>query len=234
MTEFIKKHKKPCIIAGTVIIAILLIIYLRVIFLPGLWHQDAFLYKQPDGSFKGNDIYAEYTMKIDDTSYGKNIEFSVNGKTNHYQIKYDENDLHRNVEISENGVVICKGNAIGSENDWYVFDEKTGSSDMISIRVGNEVPKEEELFPNCSMLYNWSVRKKTDTRGEPWMLFLIALFSIIMLVDIKFPNLFWILEHRFEVEGGEPSEWYRFKQKVSYIIIPICISVCVILTFKLH
>ena len=44
--------------------------------------------------------------------------------------------------------------------------------------------------------------------------FLILLFAVILVLDIKFPNLFWILRHRPEVDGGEPSDWYYFGQKI--------------------
>ena len=74
MVEFICKHKKPCIIGGIVLSVVLLALYLRAMFLPGLWHGDAFLYKQDDGSFAGSDIYAEYKMNIKPSDYGTDIE----------------------------------------------------------------------------------------------------------------------------------------------------------------
>ena len=234
MVEFISKHKKPCVIAGIVLAVVLLAIYLRAMFLPGLWHGDAFLYKQDDGSFAGSDIYAEYKMNIRPADYGTDIDFSVNDKTNHYQVKCDKDDPNRNVEVLENGIVICKGKALGAENDWYVLDDDSGFTDEIIVRVGNEVPTEQELFPGYTRLYNWSANEDYDTRGNPGMLFLIALFSIILFLDIKFPMLFWILEHRLEVDGGEPSDWYLFGQKVGRVVLSIGIFVCVILTFTIH
>ena len=234
MVEFVSKHKRPCIIAGIVLAVALFAIYLRAMFLPGLWHGDAFLYKQGDGSFTGSDIYAEYKMNIRPADYGTDIDFSVNDKINHYQVKYDNDDPYRNVEVLENGTIVCKGKALGAENNWFVIDAETGSSDMISVRVGNEIPTEEELFPNYSRLYNWAVSDKTDTRGEPLMLFVIAFLAIILFLDIKFPMLFWILEHRLEVDGGEPSDWYLFGQKVGRVVMSIGILVCVILTFTIH
>ena len=189
MVEFVSKHKRPCIIAGIVLAVALFAIYLRAMFLPGLWHGDAFLYKQDDGSFTGSDIYAEYKMNIRPADYGTDIDFSVNDKINHYQVKYDNDDPYRNVEVLENGTIVCKGKALGAENNWFVIDDETGSSDMISVRVGNEIPTEEELFPNYSRLYNWAVSDKTDTRGEPLMLFVIAFLAIILFLDIKFQCL---------------------------------------------
>lgn len=234
MVDFISKHKKPCIIVGISLAVVLLAIYLRAIFLPGLWHGDAFLYQQDDGSFAGSDIYAEYKMHIKPADYGTDIDFSVNDKTKHYQVQYDKNDLNRNVAVLENGIVICKGKALGTENNWHVLDDATGFSNEVSVRVGNAAPTEEELFPGYTRLYNWSVNEKYDTRGEPWMLAYIVLLALILFLDIKFPNLFWILEHRLEVDGGEPSDWYLFGQKVGRFVLSIGILVCVVFTFTLH
>ncbi|MBQ7097782.1 MAG: hypothetical protein IJN96_06850 [Clostridia bacterium] len=51
MLEFAKRYKKPCIIAGIILVVIILIVYLKAVFAPGLWHGNAFLYLQKDGSF---------------------------------------------------------------------------------------------------------------------------------------------------------------------------------------
>lgn len=234
MTNIFSKYKKLSIILGKVLVGVLFVLYMRTMLLPGFWHNDAFLYKQEDGTFTGADIYAEYKMTITPADYGTDIAFSVNNKVNNYKIKYDESDMNRLVEVFENGTVICKGRAVGSENNWHVIDDETGLSDMISVRVGNEIPTEEELFPNYTRLYNWAVSDKTDTRGEPYMLFLILLFGVILFLDIKFPMLFWILEHRLEVDGGEPSDWYLFGQKVGRVIMVIGIFACMIMTFTMH
>ncbi len=234
MTGILKKHKKKCIIAGVVLLIGLLIIYLRTLFLPGLWHGDTFLYKQDDGSFAGSDVFAEYKMTIKPADYGTDIDFSVNNKTNLYQIKYDKRDFKRSVEVLENGNVICRGKALGQDGDYIVIDDETGSSDVIVVRVENETPTEEELFPGYTDLYNWSVNEKYDTRGEPWAIAYIVLLALILFLDIKFPNLFWIIEHRLEVDGGEPSDWYLFSQKVGRVLLSIGILVCVVLTFTIH
>ena len=234
MLEFAKRHKKPCIIAGIILVVIILIVYLKAVFAPGLWHGNAFLYLQKNGSFEGSDIYAQYKMKLKSDRYGTDIDFSVNDKINRYQVKYNNDDPYRNVEVLENGTIVCKGKALGAENNWFVIDDELGSSDIVSVRVGNEVPTVEELFPSYSRLYNWSVNNDFDTRGNPGMLFLIALFSIILFLDIKFTMLFWLLEHRLDVDGGEPSDLYLFGQKVGRILMFIGIPVCMVLTFILR
>ena len=66
------------------------------------------------------------------------------------------------------------------------------------------------------------------------MLLLILLGAAILFIDIKFPDLFWILEHRLEVDGGEPSDWYRSGQKFGRVMLVGGIIVCMILTFTIH
>ena len=227
--------KNKTIVCGIIILAILLFsAYLYAMFLPGVWHGDAFLYKQSDGSFVGSDSYADYKMVIKPANYGSDIEFSVNEKINHYQIKYDDGDINRNVEISENGNVICKGKAMKFDDTYIVFDDETGTSDIISVRGGDEIPTEEELLPRTSDLYSWAVSDKTATRGNPYMLIFIFLFGVTLFIDIKYPDFFWILKYRWSVDGGEPSESYRMGQKIGYVLMPIGIVVCMVLTFTIH
>lgn len=232
MLNIVRRYKKQCIIIGVILCAFLLAAYLRALFLPGMWHGDAFLYRQKDGSFVGTDIYTDYKMTVSRYDNGAEIDFSVNDKTNHYEIKYD-NDLNRNVEVLENGTVIFKGKAIGNKNNYILIDNEKGTTD-VTIRVGNVPPTLEELFPGYTRLYNWAVSDKTDTRGNPYMLLLILLFAAILFVDIKFPNFFWILEHRLDVDGGEPSAWYRFGQGVGRVVLSIGILVLIVLTFTIH
>lgn len=234
MVRIWNQYKKQCIVLGLILAVVLLFIYLRALFLPGLWHGDAFLYRQEDGSFKGSDFYAVYTMTIKPAVHGADIDFTVNDTLKHYQIRYDENDINQYVEVFEDGSLICKGRAFGAENNWFVIDEETGTSDIIHVRVNHEQPTEEELFPNSSRLYNWTVSDKLDTRGNPIMIFFILLLGGFLFIDIKFPDFFWLLKYGLHVDGGEPSDWYRFGQKAGYIVASIGILVCVVMTFTLH
>lgn len=234
MAGVFTQHKKACITIGIILAVGLFALYLYALFLPGVWHGDAFLYQQDDGSFIGSDLYADYKMRIEHTNDGTDISFSVNDTVKKYDVIYDLEDKTQSVKVLENGNEIFNGTAVGEKDNYILIDEKNSSSDMISVRVGNKAPSEEELFPGYTKLYNLSVAEKYNTRGNPYMLFLILLFAAILFLDIKFPDLFWILEHRLEVDGGEPSDWYRFGQKVGYVLIPIGILVCIILTFTIH
>lgn len=98
----------------------------------------------------------------------------------------------------------------------------------------NHVPTVQELYPAYIQLYTWAVEEKHDVRGNPNMLAVIALLAVMLGLDIAFPNLFFILDHRLDVDGGEPSDWYRMKQQFSRVIIGIAIVVCLFMSFAMH
>ncbi len=234
MVELIKKYKKLAIVFAIVSGAIIFAFYIRALFLPGLWYGDAFLYRIDENIFKGSDVFAEYYMQVMPAEYGADIDFSVNDKTKHYHIKYNSVEYESDVEIFEDDNSIFKGKTFGSADGWMLLDGDFISPDGIVVRTSNYYPKEEELFPGCTRLYNWAVSDKTDTRGEPYMLILILMFGTILFLDIKFPMLFWILEHGLEVDGGEPSDWYLMGQKAGRVVLIIGIFVCMIMTFTMH
>lgn len=234
MVKLLGKYKKQCVILGIILFAILFIVYLRALFQTGFWHGDAFLYKMENGSYQGSDIYAEYKMTVNSAEYGANIDFYVNDKLNHYMVKYSGNDLQKDVEIKENNKTIFDGTAFCMDNNWILHQENIDLPGDIKVYTSNYVPAEEELFPGYTNLYNWAVAKRADIRGNAYMLFFIFLLAAFLFLDIKFPKLFWILEHRLDVYGGEPSDWYLFGQKIGRVIMALGIPVCMVLTFTIH
>lgn len=238
MTMF-EKHRKAFAITGAILILVLLIFYLYAMLLPGIRYGDAFLYQQKDGSFAGYEMYGYYTrvdykMDIDKADNGAKISFSVNDTIREYEIVHNETEPVRSVEIFENGESVYDGNAHMMGEEYLLLDGNYDMADEIKIRVDNQVPELEELFPGYTWLYNRAFEKRHDTRGEPSMLLLILLGAAILFIDIKFPDLFWILEHRLEVDGGEPSDWYRSGQKFGRVMLVGGIIVCMILTFTIH
>lgn len=238
MTVF-AKHKKACIISGVILAIALFALYLYAMLLPGIQYGDAFLYKQKDGSFQGYEMYGYYTrvdykMNIDETEDGAEILFSVNDNTREYKIVHNASDINRAVQVYENGEQVFDGEAHKMGEEYLLLDGNYDMADGIKIRVGNQVPELDELFPGYTWLYNRAVEKRHDTRGEPAMLLLILLGAFILFIDIKFPDLFWILEHRLEVDGGEPSDWYRTGQTFGRVLLVIGIIVCMVLTFTMN
>lgn len=220
-----KKHKDLLII---ILISALAAVYIYAFFLPGIWHNNAFLYKK-NGEFSGSDKYAEYTVSVDKTDSGAKIEFSLNGEQHSYEVADSEKP---HAEIYEDGKSIYSGDVIDIGGK-YIFTGADGTKDGLSVGVGGEAPKKEDLLPSLTELYTWS-QSKTDFRGNPVPAVVLLFASLILFLDVKFPNLFFFLRHGLEVDGGKPSDLYLFGQQAGRILLGITALVCVVLTFTIH
>ncbi|MBQ3038311.1 MAG: hypothetical protein IJD30_03940 [Clostridia bacterium] len=231
MTAILSRYKKQCSFIGIALAVVLFAVYLHALFQQGLWHRDAFLYKQDNGSYIGSDMLADYKMSIEQTDDGTDILFSVNDETKHYNIIYDLENMAQKVKVLENNELIFEGNAHRMGEEYILMDDDFNMADEIVIYVDGQPLNEKNLFPGYTKLYNWAVSNEHDIRGNPAMLIIILISVVILLLDIKCPDLFWLLEHGLDVDGGEPSDWYRFGQKAGRIITIAVIIICIITTF---
>lgn len=230
LADFFGKYKKQWIWAAAALGVLLLGLYLHAMFRPGLWYGDAFLYRQADGSFSGSDPYAQYRMEIASVADGKAITFSVNGREKHYQITTDPD----HAEIWEEGVPVFRGHAYRSGDTYLLVDENNEPVSGVHLVVMDpawEPPTEEQLFPVHSQLYSWAMADDWETRGYPVVLAGVAVLLIILYLDVAFPDLFFGLRHGLEVDGGEPSEFYRFNQKIGRGAMIVGILIFLIIGF---
>ncbi len=63
------------------------------------------------------------------------------------------------------------------------------------------------------------------------MLVGIIFFAAFLALDIAYPKLWFMLRHGWAVDGGEISDWYCTRQKISRIFVVGAIVLLVILTF---
>ncbi len=230
LTEFAENHNKGCIISGICIAVILTVAYIYAMLLPGVWHGDAFLYRQKDGSYRGADGYAQYNMSFLQNENGALVSFSVNELTNEYEIVSNEGS----VKIYKNGVLDFDGEAVPVGESYMLLEENNSGELIIEVNKGNEIPSAEELFPNINMLYKWTVGREQDTRGNFVMLIFIIIAVVVLILDIMFPKMSFYLHKGLMVEGGEPSDWYYMSQKVERVLLGIAIPVLVVLSFTTH
>ncbi|MBQ7902061.1 MAG: hypothetical protein IJ365_08890 [Clostridia bacterium] len=232
MAGFIGRHKKLCSIVLTVLSIVLTAVYLRAVFLPGIWHRDAFLYRQADGGFAGSDAYAEYAMNISTAADGAEIVFRVNDITNRYSIFYSKSGIDvNNVEIFENDELIFKGTARDMDGIVMLEDENGQLTDFVTVTVGGVKPEIDELFPGYTKLYTLAADLDMDTRGNPIMILFILIAALILVVDIVWEDFFFLLSHGLAVDGGTPSDYYLFMKKLSRVVLGVLIPVLVIMTF---
>lgn len=236
MIEFFKNHKKQCMIAAAVSVVIFAV-YLFLLFKPGFWYRDAFLYKQK-APFEGIEVYSgkdrelgyRYEMTMAKDGMKTYIAFTVNETEMGYEIVSDNSENHNpDVEIYENGELVFKGTSIAR----MLFDENDQpfvEIPEINFYVNGNVP-EEELLPTYNWLYEISQRRKPEIRGDVVFLPAIIIVAAAVIFDMMYPDFFWGLKHCIDVEGGRPSDYYRFIQKAGWVISPFIILALMIASF---
>lgn len=228
-----KKSVSPKMRTLAALLACLVLLgtYLFASLRPGVWLRDAFLYRQPDGSFSGKDAYADYIMKLSQTGNGAEVDFTLDGETRHYRL---ETDGSENVKIYQDGVLIFSGTALGDPGDAILWREDDGGlADEVNVIVNGEYQK-SDLWPSANWLYNVAVGGRRETRGSVAFLLPMGALALLLLLDVRFPLLFWQLRHGLEVYGGEPTDWYYTTQRVGRISSVIGIFVLAAISFAVH
>lgn len=216
--------------AAALAVAVLLVVYLWAALRPGVWLRNAFLYQQADGSFSGRDSYGRYALDITSAPSETDVQFCLDDVPTRYRI-CTENSSH--VEIYREERLLFSGGAQGEAGDALLWKDSGGLADDIRVVVNGEYTQ-EDLQPSCQWLYNVAVGGRRETRGDVSFLVPMALLAILLVLDVKWPRLFWQLRHGLEVSGGEPSEWYFACQKIGRAAMALGIVLLAFASFAVH
>lgn len=216
--------------AAALAVAVLLAVYLWAALRPGVWLRNAFLYQQADGSFSGRDSYGRYALDITSAPGETNVQFCLDDVPTRYRI-CTENSSH--VEIYREEQLLFSGGAQGEAGDALLWKDGGGLADDIRVVVNGEYTQ-EDLQPSCQWLYNVAVGGRRETRGDVSFLVPMAMLAILLVLDVKWPQLFWQLRHGLEVSGGEPSEWYFTCQKIGRAAMALGIVLLAVASFAVH
>ena len=216
--------------AAALAVAVLLAVYLWAALRLGVWLRNAFLYQQADGSFSGRDFYGRYALDITSARGETDVQFCLDDVPTRYRI-CTENSSH--VEIYREEQLLFSGGAQGEAGDALLWKDSGGLADDICVVVNGEYTQ-EDLQPSCQWLYNVAVGGRRETRGDVSFLVPMALLAILLVLDVKWPRLFWTLRHGLEVSGGEPSEWYFTCQKIGRAAMALGIVLLAVASFAVH
>ena len=216
--------------AAALAVAVLLAVYLWAALRPGVWLRNVFLYQQADGSFSGRDSYGRYALDITSAPGETDVQFCLDDVPTRYRI-CTENSRH--VEIYREEQLLFSGGAQGEAGDALLWKDRGGFADDIRVVVNGEYTQ-EDLQPSCQWLYNVAVGGRRETRGDVSFLIPMALLAVLLVLDVKWPRLFWTLRHGLEVSGGEPSEWYFTCQKIGRAAMALGIVLLAIDSFAVH
>lgn len=216
--------------AAALAVAVLLAVYLWAALRPGVWLRNAFLYQQADGSFSGRDSYGRYALDITSARGETDVQFCLDDVPTRYRI-CTESSSH--VEIYREELLLFSGSAVGEPGDAVLWNKNDGLADGIRVVVNGEYTQ-EDLQPSCQWLYNVAVGGRRETRGDVSFLVPMAMLAVLLVLDVKWPRLFWTLRHGLEVSGGEPSEWYFTCQKIGRAAMALGIVLLAVASFAVH
>lgn len=216
--------------AAALAVAVLLAVYLWAALRPGVWLRNAFLYQQADGSFSGRDSYGRYALDITSAPGETDVQFCLDDVPTRYRICTENSSP---VEIYREELLLFSGGAQGEAGDALLWKDSGGLADDIRVVVNGEYTQ-EDLQPSCQWLYNVAVGGRRETRGDVSFLVPMALLAILLVLDVKWPRLFWQLRHGLEVSGGEPSEWYFTCQKMGRAAMALGIVLLAVASFAVH
>ena len=220
--------------AAALAVAVLLAVYLWAALRPGVWLRNAFLYQQADGSFSGRDSYGRYALDITSARGETDVQFCLDDVPTRYRI-YTEAAVGSgpSVKIYREEQLLFSGGAHGEAGDALLWKDSGGLADDIRVVVNGEYTQ-EDLQPSCQWLYNVAVGGRRETRGDVSFLVPMAMLAILLVLDVKWPRLFWSLRHGLEVSGGEPSEWYFTCQKIGRAAMALGIVLLAFASFAVH
>lgn len=216
--------------AAALAVAVLLAVYLWAALQPGVWLRNAFLYQQADGSFSGRDSYGRYALDITSARGETDVQFCLDDVPTRYRI-CTESSSH--VKIYREEQLLFSGSAVGEPGNAVLWNKNGGLADDIRVVVNGEYTQ-EDLQPSCQWLYNVAVGGRRETRGDVSFLIPMAMLAVLLVLDVKWPRLFWTLRHGLEVSGGEPSEWYFTCQKMGRAAMALGIVLLAVASFAVH
>lgn len=230
--QWMIRRKKPLLAAGAVLAALLLALCFWALFRPGYWYDGIFLAQRQAGVFSGQDYRAACTLRMEQSESEAALSFTLNGETRNYRVLLGSDGF--STQIYEDGTLTFTGQA-HSMGDWYMLTDTAGDFDLdeiVQIHVGPQEPPPE--FSSRNQLYTWAVSDRCETFGIPMFLLPLVLLAACLAVDIRFPNFFFLMRHGLEVDGGEPSDWYRAGQKFGRVVLVLAMLYCVGASLFMH
>ncbi len=211
---------------------IVLCTYLFAAFRAGMWYEDVFLYRQPDGTFSGEKDGVSYDLSVNSGEAEKTVAFSVNDETRTYRVVENDPDTGESC-VYEGEELLFRGMAVPMDG-YYLLTEKTDETgDYTAVHNTVRVDNGEPLgFPDVSFIYG-AAQLSTSFRGNMAFLALVFVFAVVLIIDCAFPQLEYKLRYARFSDGG-PSDWYFLSQKIARVCLGAAVLVCAVLTFTTH
>ena len=215
------------------ILLILLFFYFKTFFTSGIYFGEVFLKKEivvSDIHYRGSDVYGDYHIMvtgINNKDKSTDVIYRLPSNINRkFKVTFKDVDSEyrdwKNVTIAdEKGNLLFEGQY--QEETLFLIDKNGKPMMDFAVRavVNGESPYDEEFEVPLKEVADIASFASETIRGEYPYLFIALILFAVLLIDIKFPLLFFNLEHFLDVRDPEPSDYYLFMQKASHYVLPI-------------
>ena len=196
----------------TIFVIILLIAYLYIFFLPGVWYGNTFLYQRSNGTFIGSDIHHNYELQSTQTEKGMDFSFTVDGTTAQYQVIHNEENPH--LQIYQNNHLVFEGHAVFDGYRYMLSDDNNNILEL-------DTPEREDGYPTYTQLLNWSLITAYAIRGNMTLLYILITVSVLLGLSYILPKFLH-------------SAAYQRIQKTVRLILWAAILILIPLSFIIH
>ena len=170
--DFIRKHRELVLmVAAAVLLAAAAAA--SAMLRPGVWFGDAFLYKTGDGVYLEKDGWS--ALEVKPTTEGARAVFRLGEESREYRLT----TRTRMTEIFQDGRLKFRG-TVQPEGEGYRFLNERGEP--------IEAPDTGDGFPDFRQVYTWAMGKDTGRRGNPWVLFPLAVLVLLLTAELFFPQ----------------------------------------------
>lgn len=231
----ITNNRKELKIVLFIILIIITILYFKAFFSKGAYFNDLFLKKEVIdnatyyvGKTKQGDI--KITVKEMKDANGDHNKTEViynfpNNISRHFIVNFQyEYSWDNNVEsiTDESGNILfegiyIKGNRIlhgKKENEKIILE--ANKDYRYDVVIDNNTYK----LPLIDVA-EFATHEKDRIRGDAEIMIIAIILLSFVAFDIKYPLFFFTLSHFLEVKNPEPTDYYIFMQKTSWVVIPI-------------
>jgi len=228
------ERRKKWILLAALLWVLFLTAYVVFCNQPGIKLLNGFLAEKEEGVWQGK-VLSE-TMTI--TRQGRELHLSRAGLEKTYRMD-GEPETDALLMIYEDGEEVFRGyykggyfldeNGDFQPSQFLTYSYSTSMGGTHYIRDGVEISEEEAML---DLTHGEVVQLLTggspDTRGEGWVVILVAVILVKAFVFLWWPLLSFRLRmhrHQFwvyrDVSDDEPSDWYYVEQKISIAILII-------------
>jgi len=197
----------------------------------GVFFDDTFLKKQgkyPNIQYVGKTNQGSIQISVDvlnEDQNNINVTFKLPNNINkQYNVRFKDSSVWglSNIVVEDySDNVIFEGQY--NESISFLFDKygipSTNNKTTI-VRTNEKVTYDKNYEVSLKKVVDFAAFANETTRGKLEYLVITVLIFTLTLIDIKYPLLFFKLNHMFSVKDPEPSDFYISMQQMSWVIMP--------------